>query len=434
MVIGITRVFGGRILPLEGMITGVKRVPAVIGPLYISTKTRSDMKSWLVLLGYALLITGCTASTGISGKIELSAESRWKPTVYLIDPGSFDGIGRSYIGTVIDSVHVDSEGRFVLEKIPDAPEPVLLQLAIQQKGERFANQLTNDHPETDNYFPVIWQNGQTVTISANAAAFQASFSIADPSPENAALLALRDLREEAYRDYLTVIDTETHDESRLLDEEKAKLHFQQALMNFAEETPYLLPALTAIRWISVEADYERIPEFMVAQCERWQSERSDHPWVAQLCRHGDRNTLPVLQGDPIPDFSLPMLSGDTLALRQLLGEKLTILDLWASWCAPCRKENRNFLVPLWEQYHEAGFQIIGYALDASQKVWNGAIEKDGADRWWHASHLQGDDAPLLEQLRIRTIPANFLIDAEGRVVAKNLHGEELEQFVRDYFK
>jgi thiol-disulfide isomerase/thioredoxin len=145
---------------------------------------------------------------------------------------------------------------------------------------------------------------------------------------------------------------------------------------------------------------------------------------------GDRRKLPVLVSDLLPDYPLPMLAGDTVSLHNLLGERLTLLDLWASWCGPCRVQNRDFLVPLWDQYHQRGFQIIGYGLEASSKAWARAIEADGAYRWPHASDLQGDDSPLFELLRLTTIPANFLLDAEGRVVAKNLHGEELMEYVR----
>ena len=120
---------------------------------------------------------------------------------------------------------------------------------------------------------------------------------------------------------------------------KATHSFQQAIMQFAKETPYWLPSLTAIRWVSVDGNYERVPEFIVSQAERWTAKMPDNAWVKQLNQKADRQSLPVLVGDQIPNYTLPMLSGDTLPLRQLLGKRLTVLDLWASWCAPCRKEN-----------------------------------------------------------------------------------------------
>lgn len=391
------------------------------------------MKSFLPFLFFSiLLLFACGDRPSLSGRVILGTQGNWHNQIYLIDPGSFDGIARSYIGTVIDSAAIGADGSFAFTKMPDAPESILLQIAVQQKGARYLNQLDNEGVGTANYFPIVWKNGDNIEVSAEADHFQSSFAIKDPSPENAAMLELRNVRQQAFEKYLAGKKSEVHDEAGLLDTEKALMNFRQPMMDFAQKSSFLLSALTAIRWLSIEADYERIPEFMVAQCEKWKQESPDHPWVAQLCQQGNRNVLPVLKGDAIPDFALPMLAGDTLALQQLLGRQLTILDLWASWCAPCRKENRDYLVPLWEKYQAEGLQIIGYALDASAKVWKGAIEKDGADRWLHASHLQGDDSPFFEALRIRTIPANFLLDGSGKVVAKNVHGEELVRFVEEY--
>ncbi len=249
------------------------------------------------------------------------------------------------------------------------------------------------------------------------------------------MLQLRDIRQAAFDQFLNgKKDGEAHDEAALLDEERALHSFRQPIMQFAEQTKHLLPALTAIRWVSVEGDYERVPEFIVSQAERWQAAAPDHPWVKQLAKKGDRKSLPVLVGDVLPDYGLPMLSGDSMQLKNLLGKRITVLDLWASWCAPCRKENRNILVPLWDKYHADGFQIIGYALDASQGTWTNAIEKDGANRWPHASDLQGDNAALFKALRLTSIPANFILNENGEVLAKNLHGEELVVWVERYFK
>lgn len=126
---------------------------------------------------------------------------------------------------------------------------------------------------------------------------------------------------------------------------------------------------------------------------------------------------------------MPMTDGDTISLRSLLGSQLTIIDIWASWCAPCRKENRNTLVPLWDNFHDSGLQIIGYALESERVVWLNAIKRDGADRWPHASHMEGDTSPFLDLLKITTIPANYILDRNGVILAKNLHGKELEEWV-----
>jgi thiol-disulfide isomerase/thioredoxin len=387
---------------------------------------------WPLLLLF--LYTSCTQQPPLSGQLTLSSNDQWADHIYLIQPRNLDDIASSFVGAVIDSAQIQEDGHFAFESLPNTEQPMLLQLAVQQKGERFVNRLNNEDPTTDNYFPIIWKNGLHLKVTAEVDQFQSSFSITNPSSGNEALLHLRDIRQEAYQQFLQKKETEEYDEAQLLEEEAALLSFQQTIIDFAEETDQLLPALVALRWVSPDKDYERIPEFLVSQCKKWQSSYPDHSWVGQLCEKSDPQFLPVLKGARIPNAQLPMLSGDTLALYSLLGERLTILDLWASWCAPCRKENRNTLVPLWEKHHQSGFQVVGYALEAWGKGWAAAIEKDGAYRWKHASHLQGDDAPLLNLLRIQTIPANFIVDSEGKVLAKNLHGEELVAFVEGYME
>ncbi len=223
------------------------------------------------------------------------------------------------------------------------------------------------------------------------------------------------------------------DEANLLEREAAVQRFRQPLMAFADSCAYFWPAMEATRWVSPESDYERVPEFMFRQCEQWNAKFPENQWVQQLCKAGSREKLPVLIGDMIPDFPLPMAAGDTVMLHTLLGSRLTMLDIWASWCAPCRRENKEVLAPLWTANKARGLQILGYSIDSSPAAWKAAIVKDGAI-WLQASHLSGDATPFLETLRITTIPANFILDAQGKVLAKNLHGDSLKAFVADYLK
>ena len=389
----------------------------------------------LMLFILMTFLFGCDKMPPMSGTITTTKDSEWAPVVYLIEPQNWSDVASSFVGNVIDSAKMDANGHFAFEHLPNTTELRMFELAIQKKGGTYyPNRLDNDDPNTSNYFPIVYKNGETIVVKTDAAHFQRNFAIEKPSAENAAMIQLRDIRQAAFDTFLAVKNQNTHDASALLDEAKATHSFQQALMQFAKETPYLLPSLTAIRWVSVEGNYERVPEFIVSQAERWNAKMRDNLWVKQLSQKADRQSLPVLIGDQILNYTLPMLSGNTLPLRQLLGKRLTVLDLWASWCAPCRKENRNYLVPIWDKYHDKGFQIIGYALDASQNAWSSAIKKDGADRWLHASDLQGDNAALFKQLRLTSIPANFILDENGKVLAKNLHGEALLQFVEVFFE
>jgi thiol-disulfide isomerase/thioredoxin len=376
----------------------------------------------------------CSAPTPplISGHIQRSAA--WKPMVYMVQPRNFMEIGTNYSGVVLDSAAIAEDGYFEFKPIFEIKEKILVQLCIQKVGNRFNNQLMDDNPMVSNYIPLVLQYGDHLEITAESDLFQATFGIKNPSQEQLKLLQLRDIRHQAYQKEQDLLTTTAHlDENTLLAHEDALRRYRQPMMDFADSSASLWPALMAIRWVSPAGDYERVPEFIFGQCQKWGAADPENPWVQQLCQTGNKARLPVMIGDQFPNALLPMASGDTLNVHVLLGSRLTILDVWASWCMPCRGENKEVLSPLWAQYKESGLKIVGYSIDSNPNAWKAAITKDNAV-WPHASHLSGDATPLLETLRITTIPANFMLDATGKVVAKNLHGADLQAFVAAYLK
>jgi len=383
------------------------------------------------LILMTLTLIACHSPADISGRLE--GIEKEGIMIYLIEPETLREVAASYFGKVIDSAVVNSDGSFEFHNLPKTKEPVLLELAIQLSGKA-PNYLQTDDPMMSNYMPILWQLGEPLQITARVDEFQKSFSIEHPSEINKALLDLRNTKEKAFQTYLAGKHWQIEDGSELLEKEHAILQYQTALIKFANSTQYLMPALVAVRWVSPENYYERVPEFLVSQCNKWKDKQPEHPWVKQLCKESDPSNLPVLVGDVFPNLKFPMLTKDTLSLKDQLGNKLTIIDLWASWCAPCRTENREVLAPIWDEYHDQGLQIIAYGLESDESAWRAAVERDGANRWFQTSDLQGDDATFLKKIRVRTIPANFILDDKGVVMAKNVHGSALIDLVKSYMK
>lgn len=127
-------------------------------------------------------------------------------------------------------------------------------------------------------------------------------------------------------------------------------------------------------------------------------------------------------GNAAPDFSGPTPDGKTLSLKQALG-KVTIIDFWASWCGPCRKENPS-VVALYNEFHAKGLNIIGVSLDKDAAKWKEAIAKDKLT-WSHVSNLQFWTDPIAVLYNIKSIPATYILDEKGVIIASNLRGEEL---------
>jgi len=130
-------------------------------------------------------------------------------------------------------------------------------------------------------------------------------------------------------------------------------------------------------------------------------------------------------GSEAPNFTAPQPNGEMLALNDVLG-KYTIIDFWASWCKPCRRENPN-VVRVYNEYHEKGLNIISVSLDKAgqENRWIKAINDDQMD-WYHVSNLKGWNDPIAKTYNVRSIPATFLLDEKGNIIAKNLRGSALD--------
>jgi len=139
----------------------------------------------------------------------------------------------------------------------------------------------------------------------------------------------------------------------------------------------------------------------------------------------------VAIGKKAPDFSGPNPEGKTITLKESLG-KITIIDFWASWCGPCRIENPN-IVKLYKKYHEKGLNIIGVSLDRDADKWKEAIVKDELD-WPQISHLQFWQDPIAADYSIKAIPATFILNEKGEIIARDLRGSELEEKIAQLLK
>jgi peroxiredoxin len=142
-------------------------------------------------------------------------------------------------------------------------------------------------------------------------------------------------------------------------------------------------------------------------------------------------TLASAERAEAPDISLPTPRGDTIKLSSTRGS-VVLLDFWASWCSPCRQENPN-LVKAYNLYKNKGFQIYQVSLDKTKEAWMKGIQDDHLEKWIHVSDIKYWNSVVVQLYKIESIPSNFLLDREGRIIASNLRGEMLQTKLAELF-
>lgn len=137
-------------------------------------------------------------------------------------------------------------------------------------------------------------------------------------------------------------------------------------------------------------------------------------------------------GDKAPDLVFQNPEGKTIKLSDLKG-KVVLIDFWAAWCRPCRMENPN-VVKAYNKYHSKGFEVFSVSLDSDKASWVNAIKQDGLIWPYHVSDLMKWQSQAAAIYAVRSIPHTVLVGKDGRIIAKNLRGEALEQALEQIFK
>lgn len=203
------------------------------------------------------------------------------------------------------------------------------------------------------------------------------------------------------------------------------------IVQFADTTSNPNLAMYAIRNLDPIKDFDQIEQIAKGFKKRFKNNTLADSFITILNESivSLKGSGPKV-GDIAPIFTLLSLEGDSLSLTALKG-KYVLLDFWASWCPPCRKENPH-IVKAYEDFKNKNFTILSVSIDKDQNKWKAAVQEDGMN-WLHVNDPMEWQSSLVNIYGFDRIPTNYLINPQGRIIAKNIFQEELTNKLVEIF-
>lgn len=226
---------------------------------------------------------------------------------------------------------------------------------------------------------------------------------------------------ETFRDYTTTLAAIKFDEAKM------KTTLDNVLKKMNTEGQAYRFALGAIVQTLKSKNHPSYVGYGNLYLEKYGNE--NQPYMVEL-KKNLANAKNFVIGGIAPDFEQNTLDGQPMKLSSLRG-KVVLVDFWASWCGPCRRENPH-VVKLYDKYKSKGFEVLGVSLDRTKGAWEKAIAKDKLT-WSHVSDLKGWKNVVAKQYSVTSIPHTILLDQEGKILARNLRGADLDAKLKELF-
>ncbi|EPR67402.1 thioredoxin family protein [Cyclobacterium qasimii M12-11B] len=305
------------------------------------------------------------------------------------------------------------------------------------KGGTFSHELTVDNP---NFYDLDLFGEKTIRLALFEEDVEIKYDFESEKldvtgSKDSELLFNIDELTVKYQEETNELNSAFYEAMTAKDQDKVQEIREQAMvmgMNHAENVKDIISktegsfaALAGLGMLDPGADFNFMDSVVVALGDKYPDMKLISTWKQEL---NEMRALSI--GQPAPEISLPNPEGKVVNLSDLKG-KYVMIDFWAGWCKPCRDENPNVL-RLYNQYKEDGFEVFGVSLDRTRDMWTKAIAEDGLT-WTQVSDLKYFNSEAAAKYQINAIPATYLLDPNGNIIAKDLRGKSLEKKLSEIF-
>ncbi len=283
-------------------------------------------------------------------------------------------------------------------------------------------------------FFLITGPGDNITITSSMDNLIGAMKV-EGSPENARYIAVK-ARTDSIKVLITLLEQEYQrlnttpgNETKLAEIVEKHTLLQNERLNIIRNFMAENPGSLAVLFFTEDVKLEHDPVLYDLMIEELEKKHPQNFYVQDLKRKVQVDKV-TRTGSVAPDIALPNPGGDTIRLSSLKG-KIVLLDFWAAWCGPCRRENPN-LVRIYNQYKDKGFEIYGVSLDRDRASWVKGIQDDKLT-WVLVSDLKYWSSDAARLYGVTSIPHALLLDREGRIIAKKIRSHELEKILAEIF-
>lgn len=352
----------------------------------------------LLVLGVLFSIQACSDKNKEAGVIHGKFTNANGITVYLqriVENGEEN----------LDSTKTDGDGNFTLKNNANA-----LDYYMVRTGPA-------------NVIYLVLKGGETIELSGDAKNIEHSYTVKG-SEDSELLKELRQFEKNLGDSLNQVYATFREENPARKDSAGAVLQrcYSETMASFSKKfiDKHLtsIVSLSATKFLNQQTSIELMVKLENSLSKQFPENKYVQDYKALM---SDLQKLPP--GSEAPEIKLASPAGEPLALSSYRG-KVVLIDFWASWCGPCRRENPN-IVKIYEKYKNSGFEIFGVSLDENVEAWKAAIQKDGIT-WPQVSELKRWESKVVKDFGIEAIPYSVLIDQNGKIVAKGLRSDELD--------